>query len=324
MNFLLATFLMLMNINQLNTDYGAPGRIVFRDGFAGYPNVVIANKYGSAEIALLGANVLSYRPTGQSEVVFRSSKKDGEYNRGEKVHVGIPLCWPMFGIMLDKSLPQHGFARLMIFEVRGTEYSEEKTEITLGLKSNEETKKLWPHDFDLELKISVSMKLNLTVTTKNTGKDDFTFSCGFHPYFRVRERNEVKVAGVKGLTCVASANGERWEGERKEDFAFTVAPDDVFTFPKPTDGAAMVRPHEAVVLDPGLKRAIALVYTGGDNLVIWNSGEEQISDHTAEDWRRFVCVEPVSDWPGGRTLKPGESHTLTAAIQSTLESAPNF
>ena len=60
-----------MTVNELNARYGAPGRIVFRDGFAGYPNVVLANKYGSAEIALLGANVLSYRPTGQSEVLFR-------------------------------------------------------------------------------------------------------------------------------------------------------------------------------------------------------------------------------------------------------------
>ena len=54
-----------MNIDQLNSRYGAPGRIVFRPGHCGYPNVVLANKYGTAEIALLGANVLSYRPTGK-------------------------------------------------------------------------------------------------------------------------------------------------------------------------------------------------------------------------------------------------------------------
>ena len=33
-----------MTIEQLNSRYGAPGRIVFREGFAGYPNAVIANK----------------------------------------------------------------------------------------------------------------------------------------------------------------------------------------------------------------------------------------------------------------------------------------
>ena len=64
-----------MNIDQLNSRYGAPGRIVFRPGHCGYPNVVLANKYGTAEVALLGANVLSYRPTGHAEVIFRPSPK---------------------------------------------------------------------------------------------------------------------------------------------------------------------------------------------------------------------------------------------------------
>ena len=45
-----------MTVNELNSRYGAPGRIVFREGFAGYPNAVIASKYGTAEIALLGGN----------------------------------------------------------------------------------------------------------------------------------------------------------------------------------------------------------------------------------------------------------------------------
>ncbi|MBR4476176.1 MAG: hypothetical protein IKO87_01385 [Kiritimatiellae bacterium] len=77
-----------MTIDELNRRYGAPGRIVFRTGFAGYPEVVLANKFGTAEIALLGANVLSYRPTGHSPVIFRPEKRD--YNRGESLHGGIP------------------------------------------------------------------------------------------------------------------------------------------------------------------------------------------------------------------------------------------
>ena len=95
-----------MNIEELTRNYGAPGRIAFRTGFAGYPEVVIASKYGTAEIALLGATVLSYRPTGHSPVLFRPAKTD--HNRSESFHGGIPLCWPQFGRMFDKSLPGHG------------------------------------------------------------------------------------------------------------------------------------------------------------------------------------------------------------------------
>lgn len=299
-----------MNENELNSRFGAPGRIVFKRGFCGYPEAVIANKYGSAEIALLGANVLSYRPTGHSEVVFRPAKRD--HNRGESFHGGIPLCWPMFGNRFSKELPQHGFARKSVFEVRGTEYSEEMTEITLGLRSDEETMKIWPHEFDLEFKISVSMKLNLKATTLNAGKEPFSFSCGFHPYFLLRERDGAIVRGLDGAEFfdgVKGVEGGVLEGDLKLDFA----PDNIYTL-------ADVAKHEFVIVDGGLKRAIAIVSSGNDKAVVWNPGEEgRLADLEANDWRRFICVEPVSDWPGARTLAPGESHCLMTAIQATLE-----
>ena len=300
-----------MNIEQLNARYGAPGRIVFHEGFAGYPNVVIANKYGSAELALLGANVLSYRPTGHSEVLFRPAKRD--YNRADKVHCGIPVCWPQFGNRFAKDLPQHGFARTLVFEVRGTEYSEEKTEVTLGLRSDAETRKLWPHDFDLEYKVSVSMKLNLALTTTNVGSEPFDFSCGLHPYFLVRDRNAVTVKGLDGCAYVDAAGdmakADVWQG----DLAVTAGYDHVFTM-------SAAPKHEYALLDAGLRRAIALVSSGNTKTVVWNPDTAAVvADHSPDDWRKFVCVEPVSAWPGGATLAPGARHELLAAIQTTLE-----
>lgn len=46
----------------LNRRFGAPGRIVFRPSKHDAPIVVLANQYGSAEVALFGAQTLSYRP----------------------------------------------------------------------------------------------------------------------------------------------------------------------------------------------------------------------------------------------------------------------
>lgn len=299
-----------MTIEQLNARFGAPGRIVFRSGFAGYPDVVIANKFGTAEVALLGANVLSYRPTGHAPVIFRPAKRD--YNRGDSFHGGIPVCWPQFGNRFSRELPQHGFARKMVFEVRGTEYSEEMTEVTLGLKSNDETRSLWNHDFDLELKVSVSMKLNLKLTTKNTGTAPFDFNCGFHPYFLLRDRDGATVRGLSGLDFFNGLSGkadERQEG----DLVMDHATDHIFRLPDAPK-------HEFAILDAGLKRAIALASSGNTKTVVWNPGPEgKLPDFEADDWKKFVCVEPVSDWPGGGTLAPGATHELLAAIQSSLE-----
>ena len=300
-----------MDIVLLNQKFGAPGRIVFRGGFAGYPTVVLANKYGSAEVALLGGNVHSYRPTGHAPVVFRPAKKDEEYNRGDKFHGGVPVCWPQFGNRFSKELPQHGFASKMVFDVRGTEYTEEKTEITLGLRSCDDTRATWPHDFDLALKVSVTMKLNLSLTTTNTGAEPFDFSCGFHPYLVLRDRDAAYVRGVDGCECIL-ANRDGDLGVRNGDLRLDHAPDDVLVLPDAPK-------HEFAVIDPGLRRAIAVVSTGNTREVVWNSGEDAPCDHGNEDWRKFVCVEPVSDWPGGRTLAPGEAYTLAAAIQSTME-----
>ena len=302
-----------MTAKELNQRYGAPGRIVFRDGFAGYPNAVIANKYGVAEIALLGGNVLSYRPTGHSEVLFRPAKKDGDYNRGDGVHCGIPVCWPQFGNRFSKELPQHGFARKLVFEVRGTEYSEEMTEVTLGIRSDAETKKLWNHDFDLELKVSVTMKLNLSLKTTNTGVEPFDFSCGFHPYFLLRERNAVSVRGLDGCTFFNGLAGKP-EGPQAGDLLADHEVDHIFDLPASPK-------HEFAIFDPGLGRAIAMVSSGNAKAVVWNPDARNVmADHTADDWRKFLCVEPVSDWPGGGTLAPGASHELLASIQATLKS----
>ena len=300
-----------VSVDELNSRFGAPGRIVFRGGFARYPTAVLANQYGTAEVSLLGGNVLSYRPTGHSPVVFRPEKGDEEYNRGDKFHGGIPVCWPQFGNRFSKDLPQHGFASKMVFEVRGTEYSEEKTELTLGLKSTDETLEIWPHDFDLELKVSVTMKLNLSLKTKNTGAGPFEFSCGFHPYFVLRDRDAASVRGVDGLECIL-ANRDEDLGRRSGDLVLDHAPDDVLVLPEAPK-------HEFAIIDPGLRRAIAVVSTGNTRQVVWNCGDEPPCDMAPGDWRRFVCVEPVSDWPGGRTLAPGGEYVLAVAIQSTME-----
>ena len=298
-----------MTINDLNARFGAPGRIVFHDGFAGYPEVVLAGKYGSAEVALLGANVLSYRPTGHAPVLFRPAKRD--YNRGDSFHGGIPVCWPQFGNRFSKDLPQHGFARKMVFEVRSTEYTEEKTEVTLGLGSDDETKKLWPHDFDLELTVTVSMKLNLRLVTKNTGAAPFDFSCGFHPYFLLRDRNGATVKGLDGRDFFNGLTGQA-DDHQAGDLVMDHATDHIFRLPEAPK-------HEFAILDAGLRRAIALVSSGNTKTVVWNPGPDDVlPDFEPDDWRKFVCVEPVSDWPGGGTLAPGATHELLAAIQSTL------
>lgn len=299
-----------MNIDELNRKYGAPGRIVFKIGHGGYPEVVMANKYGSAEIALLGGAVLSYRPTGNHPVLFRP--KNRTYVRGDKFHGGIPICWPQFSKGAIEGLCAHGFAQFMVFEVRGTTYSEESTEITIGLSSDESTRSVWPYDFDLELKVILSMKLNLFLKTENTGKNEFGFTAAFHPYLTVKDVADVTVRGLDGCKYINADNMK--EGVFKGDMRPGGGCDHVFYLPEAPK-------HEFAVLDPGLKRAIAVVGANHTVCTVWNPDKSgKIADHAPEDYKSFVCVEPCTAWRRPLTiLKPGESSELSMAIQSVPE-----
>ena len=202
---------------MLNRRFGAPERIVFRPSRHGVPIVVLANQYGTAEIALFGAQTVSYRPTGNPPVLYMPHPYDAK-PAGEEIHGGIPVCWPWFARNGAPGSKIHGLARYSTWSVRGTEYSEDITEIRLGLSSSEETRALWPHDFDLELTVSVSMKLTLCLTSKNTGDVPFTVTEGFHPYLLVRERAGVSVRGIDGCAFMDFNEPEKgaervWTGD---------------------------------------------------------------------------------------------------------------
>ena len=304
---------MPMLCSELNRRFGAPGRIVFRQSSSGAPVVALANQYGSAEVDLYGGRVLSYRPTGHAPVFFMPADcvPQGEtWNHG-----GMPVCWPWFGKNGPEGAAGHGFARYQMFEVRGSEYSEEESSVTLGIKATADTRRLWPHEFDLELKVSVSMKLNVGLKTTNLGKEPFEITEGFHPYFLVRDRNKATVRGLYGCSfCDARESrvaDRTWTGDLVVDTEY----DHVFVLGG--DGQ-----HEHVLLDPGLSRAIAVVSKGNTKLVVWNPGPADCGGNMApDDWRKFVCVEPATLFKEDSTTKiaPGESHSLLVAIQSVAD-----
>ena len=67
-----------------------------------------------------------------------------------------------------------------------------------------------------------------------------------------------------------------------------------------------------------------MVSSGNQKCVVWNCGDQSTpTDFEPGDWKKYVCVEPVSEWPGAQTLAPGACHELMAAVQAHLEE-PNL
>ena len=153
------------------------------------------------------------------------------------------------------------------------------------------------------------------MTTKNTVTEAFEFTGGFHPYFLIRERDDVVVKGLANVPYVYAE--DMTNHVQVGDLAMTTSTDHVFSLPEAPK-------HEFAILDPGLKRALAMASTGHASAIVWNPGPGDIlPDFQPDDWRKFVCVEPVTSWPKAlQSLKPGETHELACAIQSTADGLP--
>ncbi len=100
-----------------------------------------------------------------------------------------PVLFPIVGKLKDDtfsyegkkySLPQHGFARDMAFEL----VSQNSFSCVFRLSSNEETKNKYPFDFVFEIKYQLSSNtLTAFYTVKNSSEIPMHFSLGAHPGF---------------------------------------------------------------------------------------------------------------------------------------------
>lgn len=293
---------------DLNAQFGTPGKIAFRDGIAGHPNVVMASQYGTCEISLYGANVLSYRPVGNGPVLFLSKASRSE--EGVPVRGGIPICWPWFGALPGHpELPGHGFARTSLWTVVETSYSDEGTGLVLGLKDSAATRKIWPHAFELKLVVEIGESLRLELTTGNVNDEPIRYTQGFHPYFRIRDIRQVEVEGVEGakrknfLTGAESVQEGRLLIDGEMDSLFY--------------------PHKngCAIHDLGLRRKTTVAFHGARNVVVWNpwiNKAKSIADLLDEEYHQFLCVEPVCIGDAAVTLAPKKTATFAMSIQSLM------
>lgn len=295
------------DIAILNQRFGAPGRIAFRTGEAGLPIVALANKHAACEVSLYGGHVLGYRPVGHSPVLFVS--KASLFEPGKPIRGGIPVCWPWFGPGPDAALPLHGFARIMQWDLRATEYTSEVTELRLSLSDSEQTRRYWPFAFKLSLRIWLDEGLNLELTTVNRDVRTIPLTQAFHPYLRVRQIEKVTVHGLDEAPFTDRLTGQA--GKQEGPLSIAAETDRLFAPPEP----------ECVLHDTGLGRALAMTFSGTQRLVVWNpwiAKARAMADFGDDEYTGMLCLEPANTGDSAVTLAPGDHHTLTLSLQATL------
>lgn len=116
---------------------------------------------------------------------------------------GNPILFPICGNLPDNTytyngktytLKQHGFARDLPWTVLDQQVAEDSASLTIGLTSNDQTRAVYPFDFELAFTFILqgnSLTVRQLYTSGST--EPMPFSAGFHPYFAVQDKTKLRL-----------------------------------------------------------------------------------------------------------------------------------
>jgi glucose-6-phosphate 1-epimerase len=277
-------------IDELNEIFGLDDRLNFARGDGGFVFARVDTGLCRARISRHGAQVLSFAPGGERELLWLSPK--ARYERGKAIRGGVPLCFPWFGPHpRDPSLPQHGYARLMDWAFLGAEEGDEG-ELILRLGLPPASCPGAVQGLSAEVSICLSSELEIALTGRNEGDEKLSYTAALHSYLSV---SEVEGLAVEGL-------GEEIEIRGEVDREF----------------CASHGPYR--LEDPAFARRIVIEKENSSTTVVWNPGPEKaraLLDIGEEPRHGMVCVEAVRAGANRVTLEPGEEETFATTIGLT-------
>lgn len=235
-------------------------------------------------------------------------------NPSLSVRGGIPILFPICGNLPDNqyhhgdrayTLKQHGFARDLPWEVKQTGTTEDCASITLELTSQPQTRAVYPFEFALEFTYRLrGNRLSLQQRYTNTGDQPMPFSAGFHPYFPVADKTQLRF-DVPATEAIDQKTGQR------------IPFFNTFDFQQAEIDWAFSDPHRtvAIVTDLHTQMRWTLTYSPEfSTLVFWTLHDQN-----------FFCLEP---WTAPRnalntglrllTLAPGETRELYVELTADL------
>ncbi len=296
-------------IEALNRQFAISGKVQFSSGTGDLTMLAINSSHSSARISLYGAQLLSFVPAGQQDVIWMSDRS--LFQKGKAIRGGIPLCFPWFGPHpSDKGKPQHGFARLQEWQVAEVgETEDESISVALVLEQSEASLQLWPFSFKAAARFIIGKTLQVQLTVTNTSAQPFDYSDALHTYFNISNIDTLALEGLQDATYY-DAFGTQLKTQHSA----------LLYFNEETNRRYVNTSSTCIIHDKGFDRKISVGKSGSKVTVVWNPGEATtatMSDMAPDGFKTFVCAEPANAYEGVDivSLQPGESHTLSTLIQ---------
>ncbi len=250
----------------------------------------IENDYAAAEISQYGAQVLSFVPRGEKDLLFVS--RCANFEAGKAIRGGIPVCWPWFGAA---GTPAHGVGRISLWELKNARREADgSTSMTFFLDRRKDLA------LTAQLHVNVGAALTVSLTTGNCGAAPLALTEALHTYFAVSDIGKVTVTGLA-----------------EEDVPDAVLRDGKLHFDAETD--LMCAPDDKILVidDPIWKRKIRVERYGSRSAVVWNpwiDKAKRLADFGDEEYRAMLCVEAANVKENFVDLAAGASHTLRTRI----------
>ena len=178
--------------------------------------------------------------------------------------------------------------------------------LVFRLIPDEETKAIFPHEFELTATIKVADKLRVKLQMKNTGEDLYKVSSALHTYLSLGDIERIQLEGVKGshYLDLLDEGGEPVYQEKNLQIKGEV--DRVYQ----SMSSVLIR-------DLDRHRSVFVDKAGSRSTVIWNPWKEKskaLADLPDKAYKEFVCVECANAGTDKPTLRPNGSHTLETVI----------
>jgi galactose mutarotase-like enzyme len=278
-----------------------------------YKTYVLTDDTANSQIEVVperGGIITKWRVDGK-EIFYLDEER---YTNPElSVRGGNPILFPICGNLPDNAytvngknytLKQHGFARDLPWSAEEVN-SQNQTYLKVRLVSNEQTKAVYPFDFDVTFSYEIKGNtLEVRQHYHNASSTSMPFSFGFHPYFAVQDKTKLEVE---------IPSREYFDNKTKGVNAYNGS----FDFNQDEIDAAFkqLSAKSASVTDSDRKLKLTLDYDDAfSTLVFWTvKGKD------------FYCLEP---WSAGRNaMNTGENLTVLepgASYASSFKLTANF
>ena len=167
--------------------------------------VLLSVPNACCEIRYFGATIIDWTVSGTQKIFLSKAATLG----GPKaIRGGIPLVFPHFGKVATSPLPQHGFARVSVwdFETIDTDHPSQAT-VSFSLSPKNVSKDyqgMWAFKGDWKVVYTVSLtpsSLETKFTVRNTSSSqNMVFTCLLHTYLTIKVCVSFQVYGRRRLT----------------------------------------------------------------------------------------------------------------------------